>query len=715
MIKIYSTCFFYKNKFIKILIWGVFLFASEIMLAQVRDSTLLPDDTQNQILEDFIQNAGTESSFDYNTLGEDLQAYLKKPLNMNFCTAQDLIELGLLSETQVDNIIIYRETIGPFITIYELQAVPTLDLAAIQRILPYVAVNSALDDYQVPLLEMLARGKNEFFTRWERNLELKRGFKQQNDPEASSWYAGDPNRFYGRYRHTYENRLSYGFTFEKDQGEQFRWDEKTKGFDFWSAHFFLKDYNRVIKAVAIGDFAASMGQGLILFSGFGAGKGSFVTNIKRGGRPLRAFTSVNESDFLRGGGLTVAPFKNLEITAFYSSKKRDANLQVTDTLDIEDTPIFFSSLIASGLHRTASEVADKDVIQHTSMGAIAKWKFQQGHIAVNGLYERFSRPFERNPQPYNQYYFSGSSIFNTSLDYTYIHRNMHFFGETALSQTGAVATVNGLMMSIDRSVNVAMLVRNLPVNYQALLPNVFAETGQGSNETGVYMGIECKPHKLWIISLYGDTWKHPWLRFNSDGPSSGYEYFARLTHFRKREMEAYIQFKYENKQANLSTVYLSPGENTTPLIPNIRTNLRFHLSYKVNKELEMRSRLEWSVFKESSYNTSQGFLIYQDVLYKPVGLPVSFTARWAFFNTDDYDSRIYAYENDILYSFSIPAYYYKGMRYYLNLRYRGIRNISIEGHIGRTWYFNRDVVGSGLDEISTNHRTEARLQVSWRF
>ncbi len=694
---------------------GSFFCLMQPLTGQVRDTSLYPDDRQNEILEDFILNAGTESSFDYNTLGEELQEYLKRPLNLNFCTAQELMETGLLNQTQVDQIITYRETVGPFIAIYELQAVPALDLAAIQRILPYVAVRASVDDYQVPVWEMLARGRNEWFTRWERNLELKRGFRLQDDPEATSSYSGDPNRFYGRFRHTYENRLSCGFTYEKDPGERFRWDRNTKGFDFWSAHFFLKDYSRVLKAVAVGDFAASMGQGLILFSGFGAGKGAFVTNIKRGGRALRAFTSVNESDFLRGAGVTLAPVRNLEITAFFSSRKRDANLPVVDTLLVEEEPLYFTSLISSGLHRTANEIADKNAVQHRSMGAIAKWRFSQGHIAFNALYERFSEPFERNVQPYNQFYFSGNSIFNTSTDYTYIYRNLHFFGETALSQTGAVATVNGLMMGLDRHLNAALLVRHLPVRYQALLPNVFAETGQGSNETGVYMGLECKPLKGWTISVYGDTWKHPWLRFNADAPSSGYEYFARLTYFRKRELESYIQWRYENKEANLSSAYLPEGVNTTPLVPQIRTYLRFHLSYKVTKSLEMRSRVEWSAFREDTYRTSRGFLIYQDVLFKPLAFPLSFTGRWAFFNTDDYDSRIYAYENDILYSFSIPAYYYKGMRYYLNVRFRGIRQWSLEGHIGRTWYFNRDVVGSGLEEIDANRRTEVRLQALWRF
>ena len=46
-------------------------------------------------------------------------------------------------------------------------------------------------------------------------------------------------------------------------------------------------------------------------------------------------------------------------------------------------------------------------------------------------------------------------------------------------------------------------------------------------------------------------------------------------------------------------------------------------------------------------------------------IPVSFWLRYAVFRTDDYDSRIYTWENDLLYTFSIPALYGSGSRFYI--------------------------------------------------
>ena len=53
--------------------------------------------------------------------------------------------------------------------------------------------------------------------------------------------------------------------------------------------------------------------------------------------------------------------------------------------------------------------------------------------------------------------------------------------------------------------------------------------------------------------------------------------------------------------------------------------------------------------EENPFET--GYLIYQDVVYKPKSSPFSFSFRYGLFDTDSYNSRIYAYENDILYVF----------------------------------------------------------------
>jgi hypothetical protein len=61
--------------------------------------------------------------------------------------------------------------------------------------------------------------------------------------------------------------------------------------------------------------------------------------------------------------------------------------------------------------------------------------------------------------------------------------------------------------------------------------------------------------------------------------------------------------------------------------------------------------------------------LYQDIVYKPKKFPVDVSLRYALFDTDSYDSRIYAFENNMLNVFYIPAHNYKGSRAYVLLRW----------------------------------------------
>jgi hypothetical protein len=679
--------------------------------AQV-DSLVQPTDPDQQVIEDFLQNTESEGTFDFNTIFEELEFYRENPINLNTITEGQLQDLNLLSDIQILEILKYRQTAGDFISIYELQAVPSLDLQTVRRLLPFVRVSGDLDDYQTPIGQMMREGRNELYLRWFRILEDQRGYTPLGQDETGSRYLGDPNQFYMRYKHAYSNRLSYGFTAEKDRGEEFFKGSNPYGFDFYSAHVFLRDYSKRIKAIALGDYAVSFGQGLVLYSGFGYGKSSLVMNIKRTSRTLRPYTSVNESNFQRGAAVTLAFGDHIEVTALGSHRRRSANLLESDTTDLEDQVRQASSLDLDGLHRTPNEIADEGAIAQTTIGGQVKWHNRYGHIAANALYEELDADLTQfRPTPNNQFDFTGNNLYNISLDYSFIVQNFNFFGETARSANGAIATVNGLLMGLDRNVDLALLVRHYPRHYQALNANAFGETFGAQNETGVYLGMEVRPHKNWRLSAYFDTWRHPWLRFTVDAPSTGYEYRGRLTYYLKRNLEVYVEIREEHKAQNISKI---EGKNDFTLDRHI-FQARLHVAKKVTKELELRSRIDVGYTDNEINNRQSGFAIYQDVLYRPTAFPFSFTTRYALFDTDGFQSRFYSFENNLLYTFSIPAYYNRGSRFYFNLRYRGIRNLTIEGRIAQTFWKNQDTFGSGNEQIDGQTRTSVGAQIKYKF
>jgi len=137
--------------------------------------------------------------------------------------------------------------------------------------------------------------------------------------------------------------------------------------------------------------------------------------------------------------------------------------------------------------------------------------------------------------------------------------------------------------------------------------------------------------------------------------------------------------------------------------------------YKVNPAIALRNRIELLWYDNKGVNKENGFLAFFDFIYKPMLKPVSGVLRLQYFETDGYNSRIYAYENDVLYSYSIPAFSDKGFRYYLTLNYDLSKKVSFWLRWAQTIYKNRATVGSGLDEIQGNRRSEVKIQARWLF
>ena len=682
-------------------------------LTQV-DTLPVPSESQQEqdLLEDFLQSSEGDESFDFNTIFEQLEAFRQNPLNLNTAPESQLQLIPFLNDNQIFQLLQYRERYGALIAIEELQAIPGFDLTTIRRLLPYVNVTGSVDDYQASIFKMIAQGDNDLYVRGQRILETQKGFKTPEGPDASPPFLGDPYKLYIRYKHRYDNRLSYGFTAEKDQGEEFFKGSNKTGFDFYSAHFFMDRYSNTLKALAIGDYQASFGQGLILYSGFGRSKGINTMNIKRARQPLRAYSSVDENNFLRGAGATIGLGNHIEVTAFGSIRDRDANILLADTLDQEELLQRFSSLQNSGLHRTLNEIEDEDALRQYTVGASLAFAKNNFRMAVNGLLDRFDKTLNRRIQPYNKFQFNGQQLFNTSVDYSYIFRNLNFFGETAMSDNGSVATTNGLLMTLDRNIDFSLLYRHFPKDYQALNANPLAETSNANNETGFYLGTIIRLNRFWKLSAYFDTWRHPWLRFGVDAPSRGYEYRARLNYYLKRKLNVFIEVQNEIKERNSP----DPDAKFDILVPVQILQARLQVNQQVNEGLELRSRVDFGWF-DNGFNEEKlkGFVLYQDIILKPKSFPLSLTSRFALFDTDGYNIRFYAYENDLLYSYSVPPYFDKGYRFYINLRYRAFRNLTLEFRYAHTQWANLESISSGLNEIEGSRRREVKAQLHLSF
>lgn len=172
-------------------------------------------------------------------------------------------------------------------------------------------------------------------------------------------------------------------------------------------------------------------------------------------------------------------------------------------------------------------------------------------------------------------------------------------------------------------------------------------------------------------------------------------------------------FRYQGNQKPIDISVEGPGIDST--MRKMLSRVRFHFDYPVGSFISFQDRLELSFSKTEGESLAKGYLVFHDILFRPSGFPVSFTLRYAMFDTDGWDPRIYAYEHDVLYSFSIPAYNDRGIRTYLVVHYTVNKHLDFWLKISDTYYPQKRTVGSGLDEINGKHRTDLRMQVRIRF
>lgn len=666
---------------------------------------------QNNILDSIssiqqsLENMGESiADMEDDYLIQQLEMYRKHPVDLNSATGEELSELLLLNPLQIESLITYRKLLGYFIDFYELQAVPYWDTEIIRKLKPFVNTSVPINFKKI-FRERLKSGEYSLMMRTTRMLEKSEGYFIDQGSTGNR-YPGSPQRIAVRFKYAYKNLLQYGIVAEKDPGEDFFQKSRPKGFDFYSAHVMIKNIG-CLKTLVVGDYSVVMGQGLIQAQGLAFRKGADLFSVKRQAPLLRPYNSFGESNFQRGVGVMMA-IKKTEVGFFVSSRRLDANL-VKDSLN--DGLDFVSSIQTSGLHRTRNELEDKSVLTKLTIGGNLKYGFKKGHLGFNMIHHIFNMPLMKDNKPYNLFQFAGNRLINCSVDYGVTFRNFHFFGESALSDNLSSAMLAGIFMSVSKNADVSLIYRNISRSFHSLNSAAFTEGSSVNNENGLFTGVSLRPYYGWQLDAYCDVFRFPWLRYRVDGQSYGSDCMFQLTYKPSRSIEIYSRLKHEKKGVGVD----STNGYISMVHPFFRKSFRLNLNYKINKSFIFRSRIEMVQQQRFEKLSEEGFLLSADLLYKPLMKPISSNARILFFETGSYDTRLYAYESDVLYTYSIPVIYGKGVRYYINLNIDLGKNLSFWLRWAQTIYSNKTEVGSGLDATDGNIRSDYKMQVVCRF
>jgi hypothetical protein len=635
----------------------------------------------NQITEDLLESLGENMSddSDIQEILDDLEGFRQNPLKINLASEDDLMRLHLLSEVQIKNLIVYREKTGTVFSLFELAAVDGFTPDILQKLEPFISFDA---------LEVQSGKKRSSTDLLARST---RAFSSADQTK----YEGAPERYYLRMKHV-STRTEYGVVAEKDPGEAFFSQSNKHGFDYASA-FANFGLGRKKNRIFVGDYHVRFGQGLVAWQGFSMGKSAETTQVFRSGQGVKSYSSTDENQFFRGiaGQFT---FRNFTFYPFLSRQKLDASM---DTLDGKP---YFGAFQTSGYHRTGSEIDGENALEQIVGGGHVTYSHNQWSLGLTTVYTRFDAYLDRSDEPYNQFLPEGKDNLVAGFDWRGSFRKTFFFGEAAIGRNSGKAFLAGVMMKPASNAELSLVYRNINKTYFSFFSNAFAESSRTNDEHALYLGLKVFPASQWIIWAYADFFRHQWLKYTTAAPSTGAEFFAQVSYSPTRATSFYLRFFQEEKEQRLITENLRYNEQ------QLTNRLRFNFTHALNEQISLKSRVEFSFYSKSE--SENGVLVYQDVAFKPLQKSFALNGRLAWFSTDSYNSRLYAYENDLLYSFSVPALYGNGFRAYFNFQQKLGSNFTLWMKCAAT---HQSAQNSDETNVGSSIKSEVKLQIRYQF
>ena len=663
--------------------------------------------TDSDILRSILTEiaAQGEEDQDMEHLFETLEELAENPIYINDTDFEDLARITWLTEFQVRSLLDHVQKRGPIVSYYEIASLYGFTAELAQTLTPFISLEKQPEVNSINPGRALRYGRNKLITTAQRVLEDQEGYLRPDS--VANRYAGSPVKANLRYSFSYANQLQFGVTASKNAGEAFFRKNNPYGFDFYSAHLQINTKG-LLKTLTLGDFRADFGQGLTLWSGLSYGKSAMVLNAMRYNSGLRKYSSLGKNRFMRGAGVTLR-LHPVDISLFYSRKAIDATITARDE-NGKVTEV--SSFPTDGYHRTPNEIAKKRAAMEQIAGANISVNRTNWHIGATAVHYNYDVTVIPNHYIYNHFAFSGKANSNYSVDFRFRLGDAIFYGEQALAQNGAWALLYGAQMLIGERFVTNILYRRYDRDFHAHYGMALGENSQNNNEEGFYVGWNWNTGGLWRFSSYYDIFRFPWLRYRADAPTFGQDAMLQADYAPSRNTKMYIQARYKEKEENASETIVSA------VTPVKTASAKMVFSHQILEGFGIGNHLEVKNYRKES-TTSKGFFLAQDI-YATINTfkqryPLRITLRYAIFDTNDYNSRIYSFENDMLYAFSIPAFYDQGTRLYVLLKYTLGTHFDLRFKYAATRYTNRTEIGSGLNLIHGNRYSEARVQMVYKF
>ena len=670
----------------------VILIALLLLFFQNAASPINPNNTEwMQYIEELVDE---EDSDRIENLIDELSRLVENPYNLHRVTKEELEKLPFLSDTQIENLLYYIYKYSPLVDIHELKNVEELDLQTITYLLPFVYIG----DFETAQQSKKYIRQN-LMLRTNFTLQEKNGYKKENKEEnPSKYYLGDPYYLSFRYELNYQDKILLGIAGEKDPGERFP-SPHTKAFDYHTINLTFRNQG-VLEELHLGNYRLAFGQGLVLNNNFSMGKTSNTTKINQLNNGIRRHISTNESQFFNGAAGRVK-WNDFQINIFYSLRNHDANA--------DSTTIF--SFKTDGYNRTYNDLLKRQTAQIETVGSHIAWRNDNLSLGLTTVYYSFGGK-ELNPdlRPYNLFYLRDKNHFNIGMNYHYQKRRMSLQGEIALDKSGNGATIHNFFFKPVSFMDWIVSFRHYDKQYNTFYGKSFSESTAVQNETGLYIGAKFYLFRRWEIATYWDYFIFPWLKYGINTPSSGNDFLIHLKQHLNANLQMNWRYRYREKYKNINR----EDKKVTATFPYEQHQWRCQLKYRFNKRLSLQTQIDYRLYQDEFKNFS-GQSFSQSFSYTPNQVKLQVDGGIAYFHTDNWDTRINVYEKNILYAFSFSNYYGQGFRYYTVVKWNISKALTLYLKAASTHYFDRNTIGSGLEEIQGKEKTDLYFLLRCKF
>ncbi len=598
---------------------GLFISTFINISAQI-DSVSIP--IMEKIMDGVDQMESIPEDLEMSEDLENMVWQVREKWNINQLNPEVALQIFEMTDFQYYQLQKYIDQQGELLTIYELAGIEGFSYQEIQKWIPYLEVTPAKKNKNY-WTHFFKYAKHQFMIRNGRILDSE----PVNEDDFPDSTRGSPDHLCFKYQFKTNDWFSFSFSSEKDKEELLTWNKDQKGFDFYSGNIQFSHIG-IIKKIVIGDFRAQFGEGLILGSSYLQGSG---ISIRKSGNSLQGVSRLSESSFFRGiaGEVGNHTYKG---TLFRGHKM------------------------------------ELDSIMGNCTGGSFQMNFKLLRLGFYALFLNTIDSINSIPKLYSKYQFNGIQNGNFSFDHKVILGKFLIFGEFGMSLNCGFGLLEGVSYNFDPSTKMVIFFRKYSPYFQSILGNGFCKNSSLNNESGLYFAIRTSITRNTILEVYSDCYQIDWLKYLVDKPTQYLDLGISVQISLSRTATIEFIYKYKTVYKNLKTIYINE-------IENLNSN-KFKMSFKWKAQdyLHLKTEFYWNLNQLNNpvfefKNGKNGYLLLQDIqiiLQKP---QISFITRIALFDCPNYDERIYAYENDLNYCFTIYNHYRKGVRYYFIIKY----------------------------------------------